>query len=395
MGPERAIADDVKTNAPAPAQGPPVDKIHTHEAEEFRATVDDAAERAKFWLENTIRVFEGLSCTPEESLKRISEGSRETIKEETESHVPLVPEQAPTVGLRAIENAFRNVFFTMMTQMFDYFVGNTQRGAKEFIGDKDDDPTVAKRWLSRVCRVLKELKCTPEVNLLCVISLLEGEAYQCWETLISITPEEIIDWNFFLKNFREREEIWNIAPMYRSSPMYLLPRIEDLFDQLCGATVFSKIDMRSEYYQLKAVLTEAPVLAQPKSSIEYTVYTNASLNEVRCVLMQKGKVIAYASHQLKPHEQSYPTHDLELTGVKDLNLCPRRWIELLKDYDLFIEYHPGKANVAADALGRKTVAALTSLGAKMSMVGDESLLAELTIKPTFLFQILEEQMKDA
>ena len=106
--------------------------------------------------------------------------------------------------------------------------------------------------------------------------------------------------------------------------------------------------------------------------------------------MQDGKVVAYASRQLKFHEQNYPTHDLELAAVvfslkiwrhclhgercrvytdhkslkylltqKELNLRQRRWLELFKDYDCIIDYRPGKANVVADALSRKTVATLS------------------------------------
>ena len=105
--------------------------------------------------------------------------------------------------------------------------------------------------------------------------------------------------------------------------------------------------------------------------------------------MQDDRVIAYASHQLKKHETNYPTHDLELAAVvfalkiwrhylyretcriftdhkslkylltqKELNLRQRRWLELIKDYKLIIEYHPGKANVVADALSRKSFATL-------------------------------------
>ncbi|WMV25003.1 hypothetical protein MTR67_018388 [Solanum verrucosum] len=97
--------------------------------------------------------------------------------------------------------------------------------------------------------------------------------------------------------------------------------------------------------------------------------------------MQEGKVISYASRKLKLHELNYPTHDLELVVVvfalkiwrhylygekchiftdhkslkylgthKELNLRQRRWLELIKDYDCTIDYHPGKANVVADAL---------------------------------------------
>nr|GEV55019.1 putative reverse transcriptase domain-containing protein [Tanacetum cinerariifolium] len=74
------------------------------------------------------------------------------------------------------------------------------------------------------------------------------------------------------------------------------------------------------------------------------------------VLMQREKVIAYASRQLKKHEENYTTHDLELGAIvfaKELNMRQRRWIELLSDYDCEIRYHPGKGNVVADALSQK------------------------------------------
>ncbi|GJV67846.1 putative reverse transcriptase domain-containing protein [Tanacetum coccineum] len=126
--------------------------------------------------------------------------------------------------------------------------------------------------------------------------------------------------------------------------------IGQVFDQLQGSKVYSKIDM-SIWFQF---------------------------------WMQREKVIAYASHQLKVHEKNYTTHDLELGAVvfplkmwrhylygtkcvmftdhkslqhildqKELNMRQRRWLELLNDYDCEIHYHPGKANVVADALSRK------------------------------------------
>ncbi|GJZ32954.1 putative reverse transcriptase domain-containing protein, partial [Tanacetum coccineum] len=242
---------------------------------------------------------------------------------------------------------------------------------------------------------------------------------------------------------------------------YQLPRIDDLFDQLQGSRVYSKIDLRSGYHQLRVreedipktafktryghyefqvmsfVLTNAsaifidlmkrvckpyldrflivfiddilvyskskkeheghlklilrllkkeelyasaPILALLEGSENFMVYCNASHKGLGAVLMQREKVIAYASCQLKVHEKNYTTHDLELGAVvfalkmwrhymygtkcvvftdhkslqhildqNELNMRQRRWLELLSDYDYEIRYHLGKANVVADA----------------------------------------------
>ncbi|GJX59934.1 putative reverse transcriptase domain-containing protein [Tanacetum coccineum] len=242
---------------------------------------------------------------------------------------------------------------------------------------------------------------------------------------------------------------------------YPLPRIDDLFDKLQGSRVYSKIDMRSGYHQLRvreedipktafrthyghyefqvmpfgltnapAVFTDlmnrvckpyldkfvivfiddiliysksrkeheehlklilrllkkeefAPILALPKGSENFVVYCDASHKGLGALLMQKEKVIAYASRQLKVYKKNYTAHDLELGAVvfalkmwrhylyntkcvvftdhkslkhildqKELNMSQRRWLELLSDYDYEIRYHLGKANVVTDALSR-------------------------------------------
>ncbi|GKD41698.1 retrovirus-related pol polyprotein from transposon 17.6 [Tanacetum coccineum] len=215
---------------------------------------------------------------------------------------------------------------------------------------------------------------------------------------------------------------------------YPLPRIDDLFDQLQGSSVYSKIDLRSGYHQLRVReedipktafrtryghyefqvmpfgLTNAPAvfmdlmnrvllgiikdslkgfrrspnLALPEGSKDFIAYCDASKKGLGVMLMQREKVIAYASRQLKIHEKNYTTHDLELGAVvfalkiwrhylygtkctvftdhkslqhvlnqKELNMRQCHWLELLSDYDCEIRYHPGKTNVVVDALSRK------------------------------------------
>ncbi|GJX91154.1 putative reverse transcriptase domain-containing protein, partial [Tanacetum coccineum] len=97
----------------------------------------------------------------------------------------------------------------------------------------------------------------------------------------------------------------------------------------------------------------APILALPEGSEDFISYYDASKKGLGAVLMQREKVIAYASRQLKIHEKNYTTHDLELGAVKELNIRQRHWLELLCDYDCEIRYHPGKANIVADALSKK------------------------------------------
>ncbi|GKE58395.1 putative reverse transcriptase domain-containing protein, partial [Tanacetum coccineum] len=101
-------------------------------------------------------------------------------------------------------------------------------------------------------------------------------------------------------------------------------------------------------------LCKAPVLALPDGPEDIMVYCDASGLGLGCMLMQRGKVIAYASRQLKIHEKNYTTHDLELGAVVfALKIWRHYLIELFSDYDCEIRYHPGKVNVVVDALCRK------------------------------------------
>ncbi|KAL4032651.1 hypothetical protein IC575_005732 [Cucumis melo] len=192
------------------------------------------------------------------------------------------------------------------------------------------------------------------------------------------------------------------------------------------------------FQNLKQKLVTAPVLTVPDGSGSFVIYSDASKKGLGCVLMQQGKVVAYASRQLKSHEQNYPTHDLELAAVvfalkiwrhylygekiqiftdhkslkyfftqKELNMRQRRWLELVKDYDCEILYHPGKANVVADALSRKVShsAALITRQAPlhrdleraeiaMSVGAVTMQLAQLTVQPTLRQRIIDAQGND-
>ncbi|GJS89547.1 putative reverse transcriptase domain-containing protein [Tanacetum coccineum] len=170
-------------------------------------------------------------------------------------------------------------------------------------------------------------------------------------------------------------------------------------------------DQESAFQLLKQKLCEAPILALPEGNNDFVVYYDASHQGLGAVLMQREKVIAYASRQLKPHEENYTTHDLELGAVvfalkiwrhylygtkctvftdhkslkhildqKELNMRQRRWLELLADYDCEIRYHPRKANVVADALIQKE---------RIKPLRVRSLV--MTIHPNLPSQILKAQ----
>jgi hypothetical protein len=141
----------------------------------------------------------------------------------------------------------------------------------------------------------------------------------------------------------------------------------------------------ASFQELKKRLMTALVLVMPDMKKSFSIYCDASGQGLGCVLMQDGRVIAYALRQLRKHEVNYPTHDLELAAVvhalkiwrhylmekrcelytnhkslkyilaqSNLNLRHRRWLEVIKDYDLGINYHPRKANVVADALSHRS-----------------------------------------
>jgi hypothetical protein len=184
------------------------------------------------------------------------------------------------------------------------------------------------------------------------------------------------------------------------------------------------------FKHLKKLLTASLVLAQPDTTKPFDVYCDASGTGLGGVWMQEGRVISYSSRQLRGHEEHYPTHDLELATVVmalrtwhhyllgnvvhiytdhkslryiftqlDSNMRQRRWLELIKDYELEVHYHPGKANVIVDALSRKAhcnylpAVQLTREESSTQVLPNLSLF-NITLMTTLRDQIIATQKND-
>ena len=259
---------------------------------------------------------------------------------------------------------------------------------------------------------------------------------------ISVDPqkiEAIVYWKP-PTNITEVRSFLGLAGYYRkfvegfskiATPLTKLTRKEEKFIWLEAC--------QNCFDELKQRLTTAPVLTLPSRSEGFTVYYDASRQGLGRVLMQLDRVIAYASRQLKKHEVNYPTHDLELAAVvfalriwrhylygvpcriftdhkslhylfsqKYLNMRQRRWIELIKDYDCTIEYHPGKANVVADVLSRKPSSSLAqlkeeyltmlvelrSMGVSLETAESGTLVAAFHVRPMLVDRVRDLQARD-
>jgi hypothetical protein len=184
------------------------------------------------------------------------------------------------------------------------------------------------------------------------------------------------------------------------------------------------------FNHLKKLLTTSPVLAQPDTTKPLDVYCDASGTSLGGVLMQEGRVISYSSRQLRCHEEHYPTHELELAAVvmalwtwqhyllgnvvhiymdhkslnyiftqPDLNMRQRRWLELIKDYELEVHYNLEKANIVVDVLSHKAhynclpVVRLTREQSSTRVLPNVSLF-NITLTPTLRYEIIAAQKDD-
>ena len=259
---------------------------------------------------------------------------------------------------------------------------------------------------------------------------------------VSVDPkkiEAVVNWKP-PKNVSEVRSFLGLAGYYRkfvegfstiAAPLTKLTRKDVKYDWLDA--------YQQSFNELKGRLTSAPVLALPNGRDGFVVYSDASRQGLGCVLMQNNRVIAYASRQLKKHEENYPTHDLKLAAVvfalkiwrhylygvpcriftdhkslqyiftqKELNLRQRRWLQLIMDYGCAIDYYPGKANVIADALSRRLESSLShmrsgylqllvdlrAIGVINEVEDSGALLDTFHVRPLLVDQILVGQSQD-
>jgi hypothetical protein len=197
--------------------------------------------------------------------------------------------------------------------------------------------------------------------------------------------QQVMEWKAHT-SVSEIKSFLGLARYYRRFIPYFLKIAKPMTQLLEKDRKFAwTTECKTSFRTLRTLLTMAPVLAQPDIEKPFDVFCDASGIGLGCGLMQDGKVIAYASCQLRKHEANYLTHDLEFVVVvhalkiwrhyqlgnvcniftdhkslkyiftqPELNMRQCWWLELIKDYNLQVHYHPGKANVVVDALSQKS-----------------------------------------
>jgi hypothetical protein len=246
---------------------------------------------------------------------------------------------------------------------------------------------------------------------------------------IAVDPnkvKEVLDWKPPM-SVSEVQSFLGLAGYYRRFILNFSKATKLITELLKKGNKYIWNDACDESFKvLKKLLTTSPVLTQPDITKPFYVYCDAFGTGLGGVLMQEGQVISYSSWQLRRHEEHYPTHDLELAAVvmalrmwryyilgnvihiytdhkslkyiftqPDLNMRQQRWLELIKDYELKVHYHPGKANVVVDVLSHK---AHCNYLPAVCLIGEESstwVLPDLSLFNITLMPTLRDEIKAA
>ncbi|GJT49722.1 putative reverse transcriptase domain-containing protein [Tanacetum coccineum] len=206
-------------------------------------------------------------------------------------------------------------------------------------------PTVFMDLINKVCRPYLDKFVIVFIDDILIYSKTQKEHVEYLRLVLGLLKKEKLYAKFSKCEFWLREEQF-LGHVINGNRIHVDP---------------SKIEAGEEhelaFQNLKDKLCNAPILTLPDGQEDFVVYCNVSGIGLCCVLMQRGKVIAYASRQLKIHEKNYTTHDLELGAVVFALKIWRHYLfgtkSLFSDYDCEIRYHPGKENVVADPLSRK------------------------------------------
>nr|GFA86456.1 putative reverse transcriptase domain-containing protein [Tanacetum cinerariifolium] len=224
-------------------------------------------------------------------------------------------------------------------------------------------PAVFMDLMNRVCKPYLDKFVIVFIDDILIYSKNKEEHGEHLKTILKLLKDEKLYAKFSKCDFW-LNSVQFLGHVIDSSGIHVDPAKIEAIKSWAAPTTPTEGNNEEEAFQtLKRKLCSAPILSLPEGSEDFVVYCDASLRGFGAVLMQREKVIAYASRQLRKNEENYTTHDLELGAVVfALRLwrhylygtkCTRWWIELLSDYDYEIRYHPGKTNVVADALSRK------------------------------------------